>query len=66
MIGLKLFLLDTTAHNFVLYYCVKKIKTIEQHWNFLSDIHQNLISTNLYQDATEYKVLYKVFPHISF
>ena len=56
LIGLKLFALDTIASNFVLYHCVKQIKNIEQHRNFLSDRHQNLISTNLYQDATEYKV----------
>ena len=26
------------ACNFVLYQCVKEIKNIEQHWNFLSNI----------------------------
>ena len=48
--------MGTIARNFVLYHCVKEIKNFEQHRNFLSDMHQNLIRTKLYQDATEYKV----------
>ena len=46
----------TIVRNFFLYHCFKEIKNNEQHRNFLSDIHQNLISSNLYQGATEYKV----------
>ena len=53
---LKKFLLRTIAHNFVLYHYVKKIKNFEKHWNFSSDIHQNLISTKLHQGATEYEI----------
>ena len=44
-------------YNFVLYHCVKEIENFEQHENFLSDMHQYLISPKLYQGATEYKVL---------
>ena len=40
----------------VLYYCVKQMKKLEKHKNFWSDIHKNLTSTKLYQDATEYKI----------
>ena len=40
----------------VLPHCVKEIKNFEQYKNFLSDMHQNLISFKLYQGATEYKV----------
>ena len=46
-------MLCTIAHNFVLHHYVKEIKNFEQQ-NFLSDMHQNLNSTKLYQD--EYKV----------
>ena len=56
MIGLKLSVLGTIARYFVLHHCVKEIKDIEQDRNFLSDMHQNLISTTLYQGTTEYKV----------
>ena len=56
MIGLKEFVKGTIACNFVLYYSVKEIKNIEQHQNFLSDMHQNLIRTKSYQDATEYEM----------
>ena len=56
MIGLKQSRLYTIGQNFVPYHCVKEIKNIEQHWNFLNDMHQNLISSKLYQGATEYKV----------
>ena len=56
MIGLKQIVLGRIARNFILYHCVKEIKNFEQHRNFLSDMHQNLISTKLYQGATEYKV----------
>ena len=41
-------LLGTITRNFVLYHCVKGIDNFEQHQNFLSDMHQNLISTRLY------------------
>ena len=43
----------TNARNFILYRCV--IENFEQHRNFLSDMHQNLIRTKLYQDPTKYK-----------
>ena len=49
------FLLGAIARNFVLYHCIKEIKNFEQHRNFLTNIHQNLISTKFYQDAAEYK-----------
>ena len=42
--------------HFVLYHCVKEIKNFKQHRSFSSDMHQNLISTKLYQGGTEYKV----------
>ena len=38
-----------------LYFCPILIN-VEQHRDILSDMHQNLISTELYQGATEYKV----------
>ena len=34
----------------------KEIKNFEQHQNFLSDMHQNPISTKLHQCKTELKV----------
>ena len=46
MIDLKNLLVVTTACNFVPYFCVKEIEVFEQ-WNFLSNMHQNLISASL-------------------
>ena len=37
-------------------YCVKELKNFEQH-RFLSDMHQNLINTKLYQGAIEHTFL---------
>ena len=52
----KIIRIGIIARNFVLYHSVKEIKNLEQQRNCLSDMHQNLISSNLYQGATEYKV----------
>ena len=56
MIGLKQFLLNTIARNFIVYHCVKEMKNFVQHRNFLNDMNQNPISSKLYQGATEYKI----------
>ena len=45
---------------FVLYHCDKEIKNFEKHPNFLSDMHQNLINTKLYQGTTECKKFIKL------
>ena len=50
---LKLFVLDTIALNFVGYHCVKEIKNFELQQNFLSNMHQTLISTKLYEGGTK-------------
>ena len=42
------FALGTIASEFVQYHCVNEVKNFEQKWNFLSDMHKNLISTRLY------------------
>ena len=56
MFGLKYIVLGKIARNFILYHCVKEIRNFEQQRNFLSNIHQNVLSNKLYKDATEYKL----------
>ena len=62
MIGLKQFELGTIAPNFAIYHCAKKkkkkIPKFKQQWNFLSDIHQNLVITSLYFDKAKCKISY--------
>ena len=53
---LKIIRIRCNCTKFILYRCIKEIKKFRTTSEFLSNIHQNLIHTKLYQDATKYKV----------
>ena len=55
-IAVKIIRIRYNCTQFCSYHCVKKFKNFEQHRNFLSDIHQNVIGTKLCIVVTEYKV----------